>query len=64
MVIITKLDINWYEVIKFMHEKMIYSQIYPITYEVRVHILFPKCVLVHIRDEKYDMILLSYVSTL
>ena len=64
MRIMIKSDNDWYKVIWYMHKKMIYSHTYPITYDVRVHKLLTKRALVHIRDEKYDLILLSYVSTL
>ena len=47
-----------------MHKKKIYSHIYPSTYDVRVHMLLHKHVLVHIRDDNDELILLPYVSTL
>ena len=52
-----------YKVIWYMHNKMIYSNIYPSTYTLRVQVLLPKCILVRIREKKYDLILLSYAST-
>ena len=42
-------------------QKMIDSHIYPSTYDVRVQILLPNHVLVHIRDDNDDIILLPYV---
>ena len=33
---------------------MIYSHIYPSTYELRVQMILPKHVLVHIRDKNND----------
>ena len=44
--------------------KTIDSHIYTSTYDVRMRVLLNKCVLVHIRDENGDLILLPYVSTL
>ena len=55
---------NWYEVIWYAHKKMLYSHIYPSTYDIHAQMILPKNVLVHIRDENYMMILLPYVSTL
>ena len=64
MIIMINPDNNWYGVIWYMYKKNIYSHIYPSTYGVHVQMLSPKHVLLHIRDDNYDMILLSYVSTL
>ena len=47
-----------------MHIIMTYSHTYPSTYDVHAQMLLPKHVLVHIRDESYELILLLYVSTL
>ena len=47
-----------------MHNKTIYSHIYPSTYFVRVQILLPKHALMHMRDENDEIILLPYVPTL
>ena len=57
-------DNEWYDVIWYIHKNMIYYHIYPSTYNVRVQMLLHKCVLVLIWDENYDLIVLSYVSTL
>ena len=56
-------DNNWYEVIQYMRKKMIYSHKYSSTYDVRVQMLLPKNVLVYIRYENKDLILIPYVST-
>ena len=55
---------NWYVVIWFMRKKMIYSNIYPSAYNVRMQMLLPKHVLVHIQDENDELILYPYVSTI
>ena len=52
---------NWYEDIWYMHKKTIYSHIFPSTYDVRVQMLLHKWVLVHIRNDNKDMILLAYL---
>ena len=56
-------DNNWYKVIVYVHNKMIYSHMYTSTYDLRVQILLPQHVLVYIRVEKDNMMLLPYVST-
>ena len=58
--IIVKSDNDWYKVIGYVQKKMIYSHVYPSTYDVRVQILLPKHVLVHIPDENNNIILLAY----
>ena len=47
-----------------MHKKIIDYHTYPSTYNIHVKMILPKCVLVHTQDENYNLILLSYVSTL
>ena len=64
MRIIIKSDNNWYEVICYVHKKIIYSHIYPIIYDIYVQIILPKRALVHIEDENNKPIWLPYVSTL
>ena len=59
-----KSDSNWYQVIWYIHNKTIYSHTYTGTYDVRVQMLLPKRLLVHIWDEKHNLILLSYVSNI
>ena len=46
-----------------MHKKICIF-VYPSTYDIRVQMLLPKHLLVHIRDEDGELILLPYVSTL
>ena len=63
MIITINSDNNRYEGIWYKYKKMIYSHIYPSTYDVSMHMLLPKHILVHKRDDNDDMILLPYVST-
>ena len=49
-----KSDNNWYEVIWYVNKKMIYSHIYSSTYDVRAHMILPKKVAVHIRDDNNE----------
>ena len=51
-----------YGVIWYIYNKMIFTHIYPITYGVRVCMILPKRVLVHIRDDNDELICLKYVS--
>ena len=62
MVIMIKSDNDWYEVIGYVHKKKMYSHIYTSTYNIRMQMLIPKRVLVHIWYENGDLIL-PYVST-
>ena len=64
IIIMINSDNGWSKVIWYIHKKPIYSDIYPSTYDIRVQILLSKHVLVHVRDENYNMLLLSYVSTI
>ena len=64
MIIMIKSDNYWYEVICYIHKKILYYHIYLSNYDVRVQMLLPKRVLVNIQDDKYNLISLSYVSTL
>ena len=53
-------DNNWY-----VHKKTPYSNTYPSTYDVHAHMISPKHVLVHIRDDNYEKILFStFVNSL
>ena len=63
MILIINPDNDWYEVIGYVHNKAIYFHIYPITYDVLVQMLLPNHVLVHVRDENNNVILLPYVPT-
>ena len=45
----------------YMHKKTLYFHIYHSIYDVRVQILLPNYVLVHIQDENDGLILLPYV---
>ena len=58
-----KSDNDWYKCIGYMLKRTIYSRLYTSTYDVRVHMLLPKRVLVHTRDDNDELILLPYVST-
>ena len=64
MIIMIKSDKNLYEVIWYVHNKMLYSHIYTSIYDVREQMILPNHGLVHIWDENDDLILLPYVSTL
>ena len=61
MRIFIKSDHDWYKDIYYMHDKMIYSHLYSSIYDICVQMLLSKHVLVHIRDERYDLMLLSYM---
>ena len=50
-------DNNWYEVIWYVHNKMLYSHIYPSTYDVHSHMILTKYILVHIRGDNYELLL-------
>ena len=64
MIIIIKSDNDWYEVICYVQNKMLYSRIYLSTYDVRVQIILPNPALVHIQDDNNELVLLPYLSTL
>ena len=60
MRIIINPDNNWY-----VHKKTPNYNTYPSTYDVHAHMISPKYVLVHIRDDNYGMLLFStFVNSL